>query len=193
MRKRPDNTLMERAMLTRAELDAMRCLTVAQPMASAIMHGGKRVENRPTRLRAAHLPRLVVDGLTLDLEKSADDRENWDIAAADNGSDEAPDLEKLVYPLVDFIALTDIAVTYEDHESGKVTELLLHRRFNECGTSKSRTVSHLTIFYGCLAFALVTGSIFIGTYAVNIDLPLASYHPLIRPRGSWVPEYHWNK
>jgi quinone-modifying oxidoreductase subunit QmoC len=60
----------------------------------------------------------------------------------------------------------------------KLMELLLHRKFNECGTSKTRTISHLTIFYGCLAFALVTGAIFFGTYTVGIDLPLASYHPL---------------
>lgn len=93
------------------------------------MGRAKRVEVqvalRPLLSGILHLPRLVVDGLTLDLEKSSDNQENWDIAAADNGSDEAPGLPKLVYPLVDFVALTDIAVTYTDHENGKVTELVL--------------------------------------------------------------------
>jgi quinone-modifying oxidoreductase subunit QmoC len=60
----------------------------------------------------------------------------------------------------------------------KLIELLLHRKFRDCGTSNTKTISHMTIFYGCLAFALVTGSIFIGTYSVGIDLPLATYHPL---------------
>jgi quinone-modifying oxidoreductase subunit QmoC len=60
----------------------------------------------------------------------------------------------------------------------KLMEMLLHRKFNDCGTGKSRMVSHLAIFYGCLAFALVTGSIFLATYAIGIDLPLAEYHPL---------------
>ncbi|UCG82667.1 MAG: quinone-interacting membrane-bound oxidoreductase complex subunit QmoC [Dehalococcoidia bacterium] len=60
----------------------------------------------------------------------------------------------------------------------KLIELLLHRKFRDCGTSNIKTISHMTIFYGCLAFALVTGSIFIGTYSVGIDLPLAAYHPL---------------
>lgn len=57
-------------------------------------------------------------------------------------------------------------------------ELVLHRKFRDCGTGIARTVSHLTIFYGCLAFALVTASVFLGTYTVGIDLPMASYHPL---------------
>jgi len=60
----------------------------------------------------------------------------------------------------------------------KLVELLLHRKFNECGTGKTRLFSHLAIFYGCLAFALTTGSIFLATYAIGIDLPLAEYHPL---------------
>ena len=60
----------------------------------------------------------------------------------------------------------------------KLIELILHRKFNDCGTDKTRMISHMTIFYGCLAFALVTASIFLGTYTVGIDLPMASYHPL---------------
>ena len=60
----------------------------------------------------------------------------------------------------------------------KLIELVLHRKFRDCGTSKAKTISHLTIFYGCLAFARVTGFIFIGTYTVGIELPLVSYHPL---------------
>ena len=39
-------------------------------------------------------------------------------------------------------------------------------------------VSHMAIFYGCLAFALVTASVFIGTYAFGIETPLSSYNPL---------------
>jgi len=61
----------------------------------------------------------------------------------------------------------------------KLAEFLLHRKFRgECGTSQSRAISHMALVYGCLAFALVTGSIFLATYTVGLDLPLASYHPL---------------
>lgn len=60
----------------------------------------------------------------------------------------------------------------------KLAEFLLHRRFNDCGTGKAKTISHMALVYGFLAFALVTGSIFLATYTVGIDLPLASYHPL---------------
>jgi quinone-modifying oxidoreductase subunit QmoC len=57
-------------------------------------------------------------------------------------------------------------------------ELVTHKKFRQCGAGISGTTAHLTIFYGCLAFALVTASVFIGTYTVGIDLPMASYHPL---------------
>ena len=57
-------------------------------------------------------------------------------------------------------------------------ELVTHKKFRQCGAGISGTTSHLTIFYGCLAFALVTASVFIGTYTVGIDLPMASHNPL---------------
>ncbi len=60
----------------------------------------------------------------------------------------------------------------------QLMEFLLHKKFRKCGSTLTRTIPHLTIFYGCLAFALVTGSIFLATYTVGIDLPLAGYHPL---------------
>lgn len=57
-------------------------------------------------------------------------------------------------------------------------ELLLHKKFSECGSARIRMVSHMAIFYGCLAFALVTASVFIGTSAFDLELPMSLYHPL---------------
>jgi quinone-modifying oxidoreductase subunit QmoC len=57
-------------------------------------------------------------------------------------------------------------------------EFLLHKKFYQCGSSRVRMVSHMAIFYGCLAFALVTAAVFIGTYAFGIETPLSSYNPL---------------
>jgi len=57
-------------------------------------------------------------------------------------------------------------------------ELLLHKKFNECGSARIKMVSHMAIFYGCLAFALVTTSVFIGTYGFDLELPMSSYHPM---------------
>jgi quinone-modifying oxidoreductase subunit QmoC len=59
-----------------------------------------------------------------------------------------------------------------------LVQLLLHKKFRDCGSSTTKSIAHLTIFYGCLAFALVTGSIFIGTYAFDVETPLSQYHPL---------------
>jgi quinone-modifying oxidoreductase subunit QmoC len=60
----------------------------------------------------------------------------------------------------------------------KLIELLLHKKFYECGSARIRMLSHMSIFYGCLAFVLVTASVFIGTYAFGIETPLSSYNPL---------------
>jgi quinone-modifying oxidoreductase subunit QmoC len=60
----------------------------------------------------------------------------------------------------------------------KLIELLLHKKFYECGSARIRMLSHMSIFYGCLAFLLVTASVFIGTYAFGIETPLSSYNPL---------------
>jgi len=60
----------------------------------------------------------------------------------------------------------------------KLIELLLHKKFYECGSARIRMLSHMSIFYGCLAFLLVTVSIFIGTFAFGIETPLSSYNPL---------------
>jgi quinone-modifying oxidoreductase subunit QmoC len=61
-----------------------------------------------------------------------------------------------------------------------LVELLVHRKFRDCGSSKTKTktLSHLTIFYGCLAYAVVTAAIFIGTYGFDVETPLSQYHPL---------------
>ncbi len=60
----------------------------------------------------------------------------------------------------------------------KLIELLLHKKFYECGSARIRMLSHMSIFYGCLAFLLVTAAVFIGTYAFGIETPLSSYNPL---------------
>ena len=36
----------------------------------------------------------------------------------------------------------------------------------------------MLLFYGCMSFALVTASVFIGTYAFDLELPMAQIHPL---------------
>ena len=57
-------------------------------------------------------------------------------------------------------------------------EFITHKKFNECGTDETKRISHMYIVYGCLAFFVVTTCIFLGTYTIGIDLPLAMYNPL---------------
>lgn len=64
------------------------------------------------------VPRLVVEGLTVDLETSESGEGNWEIAAGDqaagtgDGDDQTSDSG--FYPIVEFYALNDISVTYRD-------------------------------------------------------------------------------
>ncbi len=62
------------------------------------------------------IPRLVVEGLNLDLETSPDGQGNWEVAGASMD---------LIYPLLEFVSLKDIAVTYRRHQSGRDTVILL--------------------------------------------------------------------
>jgi quinone-modifying oxidoreductase subunit QmoC len=74
----------------------------------------------------------------------------------------------------------DLSILYVFRRSAlsKLIELLLHKKFYECGSARVRMLSHMAIFYGCMAFLLVTVSVFIGTYAFGIETPLSSYNPL---------------
>ena len=75
-----------------------------------------------------HLRRLVLEGLTLRLETAPDGRENWHLVAGtaeDEGEPEEPG--DAFYPLLEFISLDDIAVIYEDRQTGWSSELVLER------------------------------------------------------------------
>jgi uncharacterized protein involved in outer membrane biogenesis len=77
-----------------------------------------------------HLRRLVFEGLTLRLETAADGRENWHLLAAtaeDEGDEEPEEPGDAFYPLLEFISLDDIAVIYQDRQTGWSSELVLER------------------------------------------------------------------
>jgi uncharacterized protein involved in outer membrane biogenesis len=71
------------------------------------------------------VPRLVVEGLTLSLEKSPDGEDNWEVAKARSDVGDAAGQKDLFVPLFDFISLKDVAITYRDRRSGRDTEILL--------------------------------------------------------------------
>ncbi len=71
------------------------------------------------------LPRLVVEGLDVDLETSAEGMDNWDIepgAATDKAGTDRGDVS---YPLIEFLSLKDISVAHRDRRSGRDTALRL--------------------------------------------------------------------
>jgi uncharacterized protein involved in outer membrane biogenesis len=71
------------------------------------------------------VPRLVVEGLTLSLEKSPNGEGNWEVAQASSDVGDAAGQKDLFVPLLDFISLKDVAITYRDRQSGLDTEILL--------------------------------------------------------------------
>jgi len=77
------------------------------------------------------IPRLVVEGLDLDLETSPEGKNNWEAAGA-KGTDEGAAIpESLIYPVLEIISLRDIAVTHRDRQSGRDTEILIDFLHNE--------------------------------------------------------------
>jgi quinone-modifying oxidoreductase subunit QmoC len=59
-----------------------------------------------------------------------------------------------------------------------IVEFLLHKKFNECDSSKIRYWAHLGIFYGFLALFITTAIIFFSTYVLGMETPLVLYHPV---------------
>ncbi len=84
------------------------------------MARAKRVEIQialgPLFSGIVRIPRLVVEGLNLDLETSSGGQTNWKVAGASRN---------LTYPLLEFVSLKDVAISYKDHQSGRDTEIQL--------------------------------------------------------------------
>ena len=70
--------------------------------------------------------RVVVEGLTLDLETARDGRVNWDIATPSR-HDEEPETDAgdTRFPLVESISLKNISLTHTDRRSGRSMAVLL--------------------------------------------------------------------
>jgi uncharacterized protein involved in outer membrane biogenesis len=84
------------------------------------MARAKRVEIQlalgPLFSGIVRIPRLIVEGLNLDLETSSGGRSNWKVASAGRN---------VIYPLLEFVSFKDIAINYRDHQSGRTIEILL--------------------------------------------------------------------
>jgi len=77
-----------------------------------------------------HLKRLVFEGLTVRLETALDGRENWHLLAAtaeDKANGDAEEAGDAFYPLLEFVSFDDIAVTYENRQTGRSSEVVLER------------------------------------------------------------------
>jgi quinone-modifying oxidoreductase subunit QmoC len=57
-----------------------------------------------------------------------------------------------------------------------VTDILLHRRFAECGAAHARRNAHLLIFLGFAGLFATTGFVFIGMYLFGLHTPLPLDH-----------------
>ena len=61
---------------------------------------------------------------------------------------------------------------------GAATDVIAHRRFNECGHNNWRFLGHFTAFYGFVALFIVTAIVFVGLYVFKINLPLPLTNPV---------------
>lgn len=59
-----------------------------------------------------------------------------------------------------------------------VTDILAHRKFNECGAAHARRGAHLLILFGFGGLFLTTALVFVGMYLFGLKTPL--------PLGHWI-------
>ncbi len=62
--------------------------------------------------------------------------------------------------------------------AGVGTDVLLHRRFERCGTARPRRNGHLSLFWGFIGAAITSGLIVIAMYGFGKELPLPQVHPI---------------
>jgi hypothetical protein len=80
---------------------------------------------RPLFAGVVQIRRLVVEDLTLDLERAPNGTGNWEMAKPSNGAQETAAQEHLFIPLFELISLRKVAVTYRDRQGGRDTVVLL--------------------------------------------------------------------
>jgi uncharacterized protein involved in outer membrane biogenesis len=90
-----------------------------------VKHFEVQVALKPLFSGIVQVPRLVVEGLTLDLETGPDGAGNWEVAKARSDQEDSARREDLSLPLFEFISLKDVAITYRDRQSGRDTVVLL--------------------------------------------------------------------
>ena len=90
-----------------------------------VKHFEIQVALKPLFSGIVQVPRLVIEGLTLDLETGPDGAGNWEVASASSEDEDTAVRDNLFYPLLEFISLKNVAITYRDRQSGRDMELLL--------------------------------------------------------------------
>jgi uncharacterized protein involved in outer membrane biogenesis len=74
-----------------------------------VRHFEVQVALKPLLSGIVQVPRLVVEGLSLDLETGPDGAGNWEVASSED--EDTAVRENLFYPLLEFISLKDVAIT----------------------------------------------------------------------------------
>jgi uncharacterized protein involved in outer membrane biogenesis len=71
------------------------------------------------------VPRLVLEGVQIDLERGPQGQGNWQIAEAGGGRRPGPRSQGAFYPLFDFISLKDVTITYRESTGGWAPTIFL--------------------------------------------------------------------
>jgi quinone-modifying oxidoreductase subunit QmoC len=69
-------------------------------------------------------------------------------------------------------------VTVVEAVKRALVDILLHRKFKECGAAAARRGAHLLILYGFGGLFLTTALVFIGMYLFGLQTPLPLGHPI---------------
>ncbi len=71
------------------------------------------------------VPRLVLEGVRLDLETGPQGQGNWEIAEAGGDRRPGPRSQGAFYPLFEFVSLKDVTITYRESAGGWATTIFL--------------------------------------------------------------------
>lgn len=96
-----------------------------KPEMARVERAEVQIALRPLFAGIVQIRRLLVQDLTLDIERGPDGTGNWEVAKPSSGDPETAAQGDLFIPLFELISLRKVAVTYRDRQGGRDTVVLL--------------------------------------------------------------------
>ena len=129
-------TLGSEPSLVATDISVANAPWAEKPEMAHVGHVEVQVALAPLFSGVVLIPRLVIGGVTLDLQVGADGRGNWE-PAEDDKDRRAADRADAFYPLIELLSVSDVTVTYGNGKDGTHVDVFVETLQNKVLTEAS--------------------------------------------------------